>query len=523
MAGRRGRGRGRGGDVADGPGDLEVLDPLTGEAMVLGAGADEVAGGGRAAAGVVRRRRLAVVLATCSVACALAAAYFVVTIVTLRGVERTWSQAMALDEARRAADGAVITTLDEVGDPDDHTAAQAALGRIGTEVAERLEDQEDDLRGRRIPDGKVDHLRDAMAEALRFRRFQLGPSRKLLGDTPLQKVEIELARQLDRFGMGRTKVAPPTLRSERQALAGLRRYVDGRTGTIVAALDDRGRLVTLDLDRSTYAERPLDVEAGSLFAVGDLAVVVGGGEAIAYPARDATAPAPWRVPADAAVVARSVPGAVLWRTVGDRVSAITADGSEVPGVGFTLPPGGVVIGDTMAGLVVSRPDGSVDRRDPATGERKPGLLPRQVIGTTNDLVLGRSPADRSLVALDGSGAVVAQVQLPGTAIGGVAASPADGSIAFGAGTRGGDLATVFLLLRAVEGGRPTVLLGLAGPRATVSSGGMAWSADGRFLFWLTPAGRLAVATVDGTSTTDGRMVRALTSPLRAIVALPSGR
>jgi hypothetical protein len=532
VAGRRrhpGR-AGAGGNDAGRPGDLEVLDPITGEAVApsdgRGGGRGGMAGGRPRLAAARRRRRLAVGLALGSVACALAAGYFVMTIVSLRGLERTWSQAMAVDEARRRADGAVITALDEVGDADDHAAAQQALGRIGDEAAARLQRDEVDLRGRWIPDGKVDHLRDAMAEALRFRRFQLGPSRRLLGDTPLQKVEGELARQLDRFGLGRTTVDPPTLRSEADALRGLRRYVDVPTGTVVAALDDRGHLVTLDLDRSRYGERALDVEAGSLLGVADLAVVVGGGEAVAYPVGEPDAPPRWRVPADAAVVGTASGPVALWTTVGRHVGGVQRDGSPAPDLGIDLPAEGAVAGATDGGLLVRRP-ASLELWDPTAGRPKLTLLPFDgFLGSTATSFVFRYQGPTSALVVRPVPPVgvalspqVQEVQLPGAAVGPAVGSPVDPSIAFAAGTRGDDLATVYVLRRE-EIGAPTALLGLDGPRATVRPGGLAWSPDGTLLFWVTPAGRLAYGAADGRG---GATVRVLTAPLRAIVALPSGR
>lgn len=468
-----------------------------------------------------RRRRAARLLAVMSLAFAGAAGYFGFTILSLRSVERSWAQAMAIDAARRDADTAVVRAVADVGDPADRTSVQDALGPIGDEAAAGLQGKEDELRGRWIPDGKVDRLRDEMVAALQFRRFQLGPTRKLLGDTPLQKVEIELRAQLDRFDLGRTRVRPPRLRSAAVALAGLARFTDVDTGTVVVALDDNGRLTTLDLDASTSAQRSTGIDEGRLLAVGDLAVVVGGGRAVAYPALDVEAGPRWSVPADAAVAARSVPGVALWATVGDRVVGVGLDGATVPGVGFTLPTGGVLVGDTIGGAIVRRPDG-LERRDPATGAVRGTMLPLQVVGTTTHLLVVRSPAGRSLWVFDETDALVAEVQLPGDSIGGVAAPRADDVLAFAAGPANTDPPAPYLL-RPRDGARPTELVAVDGPRATARPDTTAWSADGRFLFWLTPAGRLAVAGIEDTSTVEGTTVRVRTAPLRAVVAFPSGR
>lgn len=466
------------------------------------------------------RRRLARLLAVLSVGCAMAAGYFGFTILSLRSVERSWAQAMAIDAARRDADTAVVRAA-EVGDPADRTSVQDALGPIGDEAAAGLQRKEDELRGRWIPDSKVDQLRDEMVAALQFRRFQLGPTRKLLGDTPLQKVEVELADQLGRFGLGRTRVRPPTLRSAAAALAVLARFTDLDTATVVAALDDVGRLITLDLDASSYAQRSTGIGDARLVAVGDLAIVVGGGRAVAYPALDSEAGVRWTAPADDAVVARSVPGVALWLTIGDRVIGVDLDGATVPGVGFTLPTGSALVGDTIGGAIVRRPDG-LERRDPATGAVRGTMLPLQVVGATTRLLVARSPAGRSLWVFDDTDTLVAEAQVPGDAIGGLAAPGGNDVIAFAAGPTDTDPAAPYVLRRR-DGTRPTALVAVDGPRATTRPGSMAWSSDGRFLFWLTPAGRLAMAGIEDTSTNEGTTVRVQTAPLRALVAFPSGR
>src|SRR5699024_7444884 len=100
-----------------------------------------------------RRRRMARLLAVAALACALAAGYFGLTIVQLRGVERTWRRAMAVDAARAAADRRVLSLLDAAGDDSDDAAARA-LGPIGGEATTALGAAEVRLQDRRILDRK---------------------------------------------------------------------------------------------------------------------------------------------------------------------------------------------------------------------------------------------------------------------------------------------------------------------------------------------------------------------------------
>ncbi len=97
-------GRPRAGDRPSASFDLEVIDPDTGEAPAQ----KPTPAGGVRPPRARRLRTLALLLGLASLASALGAASIGSTIRTLRSVERAWSEAMALDQARQRADSAVL-------------------------------------------------------------------------------------------------------------------------------------------------------------------------------------------------------------------------------------------------------------------------------------------------------------------------------------------------------------------------------------------------------------------------------
>lgn len=133
---------------------------------------------------------------------------------------------MAVDTARAVADARVRSLVERLGSAD-AGSEQAALGPIGDEAAAALADAQRSLADRRIVDSKVSALRDAMVKALEFRRFQMSPQRRQMGSTPLERVNLELAMQLDRWDLPPgTAGRPVVLRSVAPALSALHRAVD---------------------------------------------------------------------------------------------------------------------------------------------------------------------------------------------------------------------------------------------------------------------------------------------------------
>jgi hypothetical protein len=507
-----GRGGGGGGG---GPGELEILDPETGEALGGAPGAAAERPPVRSLR-VRRLRRLRLALVAMSVVSAVTAGYFGFTILSLRTIEHEWAEAMALDAARQQADNVVITTMDTVGDPDDLQPLLDALGRIGDETSAGLQVHENSLRRRWIPDGKIDAVRDDMTAALQFRRFQLAPTRKLLGETPLLRVEAELDDQFDRFGLERSYVQAPQLSSTAVAVRNLRRYADSPTHTVLVALDEGGDLQTVDVDASRTTTRHLGVSAaGTLVAAGDEVVVLDGGEAIAYDLRskDAERPPAWRVSAEGVLGAAPGDEVAVWVVVGDRVNGLRKDGSVVDGRGATLPSGGVAFGATRRGLVVGR-RGGLDLIDDHTGAVVEALggPDDRFVGATADWVAVQPPGRPRLVLHDLRNGTSREVQLPGRGAAGFVQSPDGDSLAFLALPISGGAAPI---LRVTASGN---LLAISGPRGAVEPGSLAWSSDGEHLFWVTLEGRIGVATV---GTSAGTTLRTSLPRLRSLVAFPA--
>ena len=485
---------------APGPAELEALDPLTGESLFGGESRGETAARtSRRMARARRLRRVAMVAALLAVACAGAATYFAVSIAQLRGIERTWRTAMALDAARADADGRVRAMAGHVAGDGDGDAALSALSAIGTEVAGGLRRHERSLADRRIVDSKVSDVRDLMVEALEFRRFQLSPTRNRIGDTPLQLAEAGLTTQLDRWDMAPSRVDAPELRSLTPALARLGRYADVETGTTLFALDGT-TLHTIDVDRSTRRRRALPATGELVPTSGGVAVVNARGLAIYPPDPDAPAIATIDEPVLHAVAAGDGSGD-LWVVQGTstsvrryRVDGATSGWSGDP---LPLPPNHLVVGSTFDHLVLETESNGLVLWSPATRRNGPPLAPEgaRLLDAEGAVVLFQgplpfSPRDSSdflhrvHVGTDRRDLI----GLPRTDAASAAIGP-DGTAAVAAGPLAGRLGTILLLepdATALVGGAP-------GPRASVAPGTVAWADDGDALFWLTPDGAIAIA------------------------------
>jgi hypothetical protein len=511
--------RGRGPDRTDSI-DLDVLDPITGELVVpradRAAALDDDEGLVPGTRGRVRRvralRRGAIALAVLSLVSALGAAYFGVAIGSVRHIERTWRTAMALDAERVRADAEVRAAVAAFDDPEDDAAGRAAIGRIGEEVAGRLLAYETALRDQWVADDRTDRVRDAMVEALRFRRFQLTPDRRLLGDSPIQRVEALLGAQLDRYDLAPSRVATPVLRSEAPALAEVHRFADLTTGTTLVAAVQGRRLLTIEVDASRVHERRLDAEVDTLVAAGDLAVVASAGTVTAYPV-DVDAPARWAVPGRDPVAARSVPGTSVWMITPQGIVGVSADGAVSAPLPVPLPHDGALLADTRAGLLV-REGEQLQLWDPATGAPARTLTTEgRFAGASASLVAVQTPGRPSLDIHDLRTGERVNLALPRTDAGEIVQAPGRNVAAFAAGPLAGNIASV-LRLELEAGGWS--LVGVGGPRVSIRPGAMAWAPARDVLFWVTPDGRVALA--EGY---DAHLVRAPVRGLQAIVAFPA--
>lgn len=491
-----------------GPAELEALDPLTGEALSrsLPPAATMTATNLRRARWL---RRVATLLVVLSVACAATAAYFTVSIVQLRNVERTWRSAMALDAARAEADRQVRTLLEEVAPNDnEEVSLLPPLGAIGSEVAGGLRRHERALADGRILDSKVSVLRDAMVEALEFRRFQLSPTRNRIGDTPLQRVELTIDDQLDRWGLAPSQIDEPTLASISPALAKLRRYADVQTGATLFALDGT-TLHTIDVDRSRRRKRSLPTGISDrLVPVAGGVGVVAGGRLDVYPP-DPAAPPLAAIDIDVVdVIAAGDRSGDLWivQGGGTTIRRFAVDGT---GPGWktepaALPPGRALVGSTFDHLVLESPGNglelwSASLTGPVTTLASQGA---RFLAANGSMVLFQgplpfSPQDstdflhryqvstdrRDLIGLPRTDAASASLSTDGTA-------------AVAAGPSAGRLGSILLL----EPDAVALTGGNAVPRSSVKAGALAWAVDGRSLFWLTPDGAIAVSHGDGPGT-----------------------
>lgn len=520
--------RSRDRDAGADPRDLEVLDPITGEAVPRDQPA-RVDEGPRERGR--RRRRLALVLALASVVCAGAAGWFGLTIWSIRSTEQVWAEAMALDGARAEADREVRERLASVGNPENDAAAREAIRSVGEETARRLLPLEERLRDQRIADDRISDLRDLMLEALRFRRFQLSAERGLLGDTPLQKAEAALDLQLERFGLERS--APPSveLASVAPALAALGNFADEETGTLLvvstfgAGTAGGRELLVIDLDASVIRRRVLPAAPQGILAADELVLVFDGRATTAYPLDVHAAPA-WRRDIALGVAGRPGTGVAMWVWApGDAagIVPIGLDGEDGPTVAFPqTAPGRAerwhLLADTDAGLLVGDPTSArlqvVDR---GTGRVVRTIdAAGRFVGASRGFVAKQLPG-RPMLELhrlaDGS---TIEVPLPRTDAGPIVQERKADAIAFAAGPVAGNIASVLYLRLA---GASWELDAVGGPRATVRPGTLVFAPSDEHLFWVTTTGRLGVAS-------DHRgpgQLRVPVDDVQQLFAVPNGR
>ena len=491
-----------------GPAELEALDPLTGESLTSpGATATGPTANrrDRRAARARTLRRVMVVSVLLAVTCASAGAYFAVSIAQLRGIERTWRQAMALDGARADADREVRDVLASVTSSDaDDPSTLAPLEAIGTEVATGLRRHERALADRRILDSKVSDLRDAMVDALEFRRFQLSPTRDRIGNTPLERVESSIDDQLARWDLSPSEVDAPTLRSLAPALAELRRYADVDTETVLFALDGT-TLHTIDVDASTRRRRSIPFP-GVLVPTNRGVAVVGTGRLVVYPPDPSAQPLA-TIDGDVLHAVGAGDGSGdLWvaQAGAPTVRRYRVDGASSgwAGAPVVLRPGRMLVGATADHLVLQTPTGGLVLVAPSTPdvERTLATADARFLDAEGTIVLFQGPLPfnpgngsdflhrydvgtdlRDLIGLPRTDAATASIGR-------------DGGAAVTAGPLAGRLGSILVL-----GPRTPALVGggTTGPRASVEPNTVAWAPDGEALFWLTPDGELAIAHGDG--------------------------
>ncbi len=476
--------------------DLDVLDPDTGQAVVDASSRTVSA----RPTGLRRRRAAALTLAAASIACALAAAYFALAIRDLRRIERAWSEAMAVDAGRAAADGRMLVILDQ-RPVIDRLEREAALGAIGDEAALRLGSVEARLAATPVLDHRIADLRDRMIAALRFRRFQLTPQRRVMGDTPLAEVERDLGAALDRYGLDRSHRPPVAL------TAGLDHLTGSRPTTRLSVVTSDNELVTFDLNSGTPTVRALGYAPDSLLAVGRWTIVAGGGMVTAYPL-DADQPAPaWD--GDAAVAARD--GSGIWIVAGSRVRLITLPDDE-RSAALELSVGARLVADTNEGLVVVR-GGAIDLvdRDRGTPVRRLAEQARFVTASATAVAVqpDSGPPRLTVHALAPADDTI-DVDLPRTDAANAVLGQAGDRLVIAAGPVAGNVASV-LEIRL----RPAVTIrALGGPRVPTRPNTLAIAGDSS-VFWITPDGRLAAA-IGGS---DGGVLRSPVDDVTAVVAI----
>ena len=488
---------------APGPAELEALDPLSGESLSASASASWRSSGSSDERGARdrarRRRRLSRVAAVLALACAAAAGYFALAIAQLRGVERTWRTAMALDAARADGDGQVRDAFAAVAPGGGDDGLLEPLGAIGAEVSNGLRRHERALADRRIIDAKVSDLRDSMVAALEFRRFQLSPTRNRIGDTPLQQVEAEISTQLDRWGLDRAQVAEPRLASLSPALTRIRRFADVETGAVLFALDGT-RLHTVDVDRSTSQHRDLPAPADLVPTKGGVAVVRDGRLEV-YPPDPAAAAVAVIDGGVLQAVAAGDRSGDLWVVHGTSTSLrryhVDGAASGWAGEPIPLPTGHNVVGSTFDHLVLESASGALVLWSPTTRREVSTLATGRArfLDARGSLVLFQGPLPHSpnssdfLHRYDVATDRRDLIGLPRTDAASAALGP-DGVAAVAAGPLAGRLGSILFLPAdgtALSGGSSS------GPRAAVGADAVAWAGDGESLFWLTPDGRIAIA------------------------------
>jgi hypothetical protein len=517
--------------------DLVALDPVTGAALATSDGDADVAHH-RTARGR-SRRRVAVLLAGLSLASGLAAGWFGLSIRDLRSIERTWRTAMALAAARQRADTSIHAVTRR--DPD---AARRPLGAVGDVESASYLRFERSLDERRVLDPKVSALRDEMVKALRFRRFQMTPERVRIGDTPLLRVDGELAHQLGRWNLGKTVVPPPVPDPFQQAVARLRDFSSEPTGgATLAAVTEAGRILTIDVDHSTVQRSPAgdhadpalpDERTTSLVPVpGGVAGMVGDTFTVLRPGEDGVARPVVRrrlLPHVRVLPAgQDRDGAAFWfvpppgECCLERVDFHAADAALVDGgtIAGQPPDGLVVVGATRDELILTTDAGGgrLDRWNPVTGAITP-LAPTgaRFLAANDDLVVWQGPLEPSdtgnggfLHVLHLTSGERDLVAIPHTDAASAAISPDGQTIAVAAGPLAGRLGSVLLLHAGT-----TALVGTAGPRVAVDGPAMSWSPDSHSLFWRTPDGELAV--LHGTGQPRAELLRTGLEPVTAVVA-----
>jgi hypothetical protein len=423
---------------------------------------------------------------------------------SLRGVEHTWRQAMAVDDARATADGQLRGRLEAAtgGEAESDVALRIPLEAVGEEAASRLAAYERELDDRRILDPKVSKLRDEMVAALRFRRFQMGPDRRVLGDTPIELVDAMVDDQMERWRLDRSSVPPIELRSYRPAIRALADFTDAPTGARLVGIL-RNQVVGLDLDANRSVSSGPSDTTGVYSVPGGVAVHADGKVRVVTVVGEAPE---GELPADRVLPTGSPDGA-LWLVHGSLVAeGVPARDLELAhltskgvsgGPHVLLPPDRIVMGGTTTHLVLTslRTAGKLELWEPATGKLTE-LTPSggRFLAAAGDVVLWQGPlafsdtgnggflhllhvstGERDLIALARTDAASASI------------SPTDGTIAVAAGPLAGRLGSVLLLAPGT-----TALVGTPGPRVAVDGPALTWSADGRSLFWRTPDGRLAM-------------------------------
>jgi hypothetical protein len=472
---------------ASGAVDLEALDPVTGAAL-----ADQDSAEPQSASPPSPKaawlRRISVMLVVLSFLSAVGAIYCGTTIASLQSIEHTWRLAMAVDDARQGADQFVIETSRKYGGLLDDEDGPMAL--LGVEEIKILKGYERDLQKQVVPDGNVRDLRDAMITAMAFRRLQLQPARLEIGDSPMKRVERDLAAQLDRWNLTPApKPDPPTLVAVAAAHTALKRFADKTTNAVVLATMGT-RLVSINVDASRIDEvATLDAVPDDLLVTDDLAVAVVGGRAIAFalPA----GPKVWDLPAARAV--RAVERGMVWLETKEGVTKFDRSGNRhAPPV--ALPTHTRMVADTASGLVLTTNAASSDRQasgglvvwDPATSKPVAAFTSsdaRFVAASEHFVAFQRGD---SLAVQPASGANAVDLLLPRVDAGYGAFSPNERVVAFAGGSPASDGAVVMRYSRLQQ-----QFLGLQGP-ATMFDRAPAWSPSGSHLFWATRDGRIAI-------------------------------
>lgn len=510
---------------ADAGDDLEVLDPETGEALDRPRPSASPATGSPAAAPrerTPRQRRLRAIslaLALACVASAGGAAWFGWSIWTLRRVEATWRSALALDAARKAADAEVRAAVEGIVTAEDDPTSRRALQRIGDEVAAGLRADETRLRDLWIPDDRVDSARDLLADALRFRRFQLTADRRQLGDTPLQQAEAALQVQLDRYRIGPSEASAPSLRTLDSALLAVRRFADVPTRTLLVALtDDDGadgpELLTIDVDADRIERQDAPADAVALFTSGSYVYVARpNGMDVFQLHPDGSPPSRFIAGGPVEVVARADGDGVVLRY--GNVLEVWREGNPEFVTGPGLRADDVLLADTARGLLVQR-GSAFEVVDPATGAVVETVAEAGRFAGASSSFVAVQPPGRPMLQLhrlaDGA---ITEVQLPRTDAGQVVQSPVKDEFAFAAGPVAGNIASV---LRLSGLGSGWSLVGVGGPRGVVQPSTLAWSVDGELLFWVTPDGHVAMATGN-----DAQVLRLPVPGVRQLAVASPGR